>query len=356
MRTIGRSTFLVCTSLVLFGYGCGPTAAPDEAAEPERSGERGAEAPADADAEAPAGEDASGSNSEDQAADASDATGEEASPSSSDQDPVDLVASVNGMGLPVAEFQRQAFDTQRFFVDRGLDPSTEEGQNELMALRRSVLLDMIHQSLIEQAAAEMNIRASDEEVQSSLDAYEEAVAETLDRTDVSEEDVIEMERKAIVGRKFVDAISQDVPTTARFYHARHVLCAQRAPCEAALTRLEAGEEFADVAAELSDDVTTADRGGDLDWIPQMDGVNILPSPVLEAAIFALGAGERSSLIESDFGYHVVEVVEIDDERALEDEQRFQLRQRSVQEWLAQQVRDADIIIYPDDLKDTVAAR
>jgi parvulin-like peptidyl-prolyl isomerase len=275
---------------------------------------------------------------------------------SADEVMLDFVAAVNGQGLLLGEYQRQAFDTQRYFVERGLDPSSEEGQAELQALRRGVLLDMIHQSLIEQAAQEMDITASDEEVAESLAEFEDALAETMDETNVTAEEVADMERKAIIGRKFVDQIAKDVPSEAPYYHARHVLCSERGPCEAALTRLEAGEDFVAVAAEVSEDETTANRGGDLDWIPRLDGINVLPSAELEAALFALEPGQRSPVIESDFGYHVVELIEIDAARALDDDQSFQLRQRSVETWLADAVRRADIVIYPEDLQDIIAAR
>jgi len=287
---------------------------------------------------------------------AQDPPAEDEAPASADEVMLDLVAAVNGQGLPLGEYQRQAFDTQRYFVERGLDPSSEEGQAELRALRRGVLLDMIHQALIEQAAQEMNISASDEEVAESLAEFEDALAETMDETDVTAEEVAEMERKAIIGRKFVDAIAADVPSEAPYYHARHILCSERGPCEAALTRLEAGEDFVAVATEISEDETTANRGGDLDWIPRLDGINVLPSAELEAALFALEPGERSPVIESDFGYHVVELIEIDSARALDDDQAFQLRQRSVEAWLADAVRRADIVIYPEDLQDIIAAR
>ena len=317
----------------------------------EDSGE--AETPSEAD-----GTDAEGATDDSEAdEDARESTSEaEGAGGGEGEATLDLVAAVNGVGLPLSEYQRQAFDTQRYFVERGLDPSTEEGQSELLALRRGVLLDMIHQSLIEQAAAEMRILASDEEVAASLAEYEEALSETLEETDVTEEAVVEMERKAIIGRKFVDQIAADVPTEAPYYHARHVLCDERGPCEAALTRLEASEDFATVAAELSVDETTAERGGDLDWIPRVEGINVLPSSELEAALFALEPGQRSGVLESDFGFHVVELIEIDEARALDEELSFQLRQRRVEGWLADAVRRADIVIYVDDLQDVIAAR
>ena len=38
----------------------------------------------------------------------------------------DAVARVNGAPIPLADFQRQVFDTQRFYVEQGLDPKIED--------------------------------------------------------------------------------------------------------------------------------------------------------------------------------------------------------------------------------------
>ncbi len=77
--------------------------------------------------------------------------------------------------------------------------------------------------------------------------------------------------------------------------------AAKAKAEAALKRLQGGEAFAKVAAEVSDDASKA-RGGDLGWI----GRGVL-FPELEDAVFALGAGETSGVIKGQDGYHVFRV-------------------------------------------------
>lgn len=271
----------------------------------------------------------------------------------------DVIATVNGEPLAMADFQRQAFDTQRYFVERGLDPNTEEGRQELMSLRRQVLLDMINQVLIEQAATELGIDVAIEEAEAIVAAHEEelggadAFDASLQAAGTTREDVLEMERTSLMGQRFVESLTADVPTEAEFIHARHILCADAESCETALQRLEAGEDFETVAAEVSTDEVTAERGGDLDWIPRIEGATYLPSAEMEAALRDLGAGERSGVVSSEFGFHILEVSEVDPSRALTDDQRFQLVDKSVQDWLSAERAAADIVIYLEDLRDIV---
>lgn len=100
-------------------------------------------------------------------------------------------------------------------------------------------------------------------------------------------------------------------------HVRHILIryagAKRAPdtitrdraaaeaqAQTLLERLKAGEDFADLARQQSED-PSAERGGDLGYI----GRGLLSAP-FEATLFALHIGERSQVIETDFGFHILE--------------------------------------------------
>ena len=59
-----------------------------------------------------------------------------------------------------------------------------------------------------------------------------------------------------------------------------------------------GEEFALVAAEVSEDPGSREEGGDLGIFPR--GVNV---PEIDNAAFSLEAGETSEIVQSGFGFH-----------------------------------------------------
>jgi len=73
---------------------------------------------------------------------------------------------------------------------------------------------------------------------------------------------------------------------------------------AARARIQAGESFATVAAELSEDPNSANNGGELPWFSRGQ----LP-PALEQAASALEPGTLSQPFQTQYGGHIVEVLE-----------------------------------------------
>ena len=73
-----------------------------------------------------------------------------------------------------------------------------------------------------------------------------------------------------------------------------------------IRRAKAGEDFAKLAREVSEDPGSKDKGGDLGWVSQGDMV-----PPFEQALFALKKGEISpEPVRTPFGFHVIKVVDV----------------------------------------------
>lgn len=81
--------------------------------------------------------------------------------------------------------------------------------------------------------------------------------------------------------------------------------AAQAQAQAARERIEAGEDFADVAADVSDDAGTASQGGDLGWI----GRGVLEGP-FEDTLYEMEVGEIAGPVETDFGFHVLRLEDV----------------------------------------------
>ncbi|MFG6177176.1 SurA N-terminal domain-containing protein [Halomonas sp. THAF12] len=80
----------------------------------------------------------------------------------------------------------------------------------------------------------------------------------------------------------------------------------RARLEDVKTQLAEGKDFAELAAEYSDDTSTSDEGGDLGVISRG-----FFGEAFEEAAFALQQGQVSDIVETDNGLHLIQVTELD---------------------------------------------
>lgn len=112
--------------------------------------------------------------------------------------------------------------------------------------------------------------------------------------------------------------------------ARHVLIEltptrgedqARAQAEEVRARLAQGEDFAAVAREMSDDDGSALNGGDLGWLRPGQTV-----PAFEEAMRGLSINRVSEPVRSQFGYHVIEVLERRQQDVTQEAQREEVRQ------------------------------
>ena len=112
-------------------------------------------------------------------------------------------------------------------------------------------------------------------------------------------------------RAYYDAHPEEL-TREEQVRARHILLRTdkrsveeaRAGIADARARIEGGEDFAAVAQEVSEDPSSAARGGDLGFFGRGRMV-----PAFEEAAFGAQPGELVGPVESDFGVHLLEVTE-----------------------------------------------
>jgi parvulin-like peptidyl-prolyl isomerase len=137
---------------------------------------------------------------------------------------------------------------------------------------------------------------------------------------------------ALARQKVGDALAAAVGQSAPQVRAAHILLPTREEADAARVRVtEGGEDFATVARELSTDEATAANGGELGWFTREE----MAAPFAEAA-FSLEPGAISEPVETEFGWHVIKVLERDPDRPLTDLQINHLQQTAEERWLAEQ--------------------
>ncbi len=127
--------------------------------------------------------------------------------------------------------------------------------------------------------------------------------------------------------------------TKELVRAAHILVLTEEEAQAALERINAGEEFEVVAAEISRDVSNAYRGGDLGWF----GRGAMVEPFEEAA-FTLSPGEISQPVETSFGWHIIKLYERHDDAIVTPAEQNQQMQTLFAEMLSEWRNEVDVVI------------
>ena len=228
----------------------------------------------------------------------------------------------------------------------------------LTKLRKEAMDEMVEQELIRQAAEAQGIQVSEAEIDTAL----AEISEPFDNPDefnrrIQSEGFTPDSYRQHVGRmiaakKYLDDIRLGVATVSdeeleAYYRdnelrltlpeqvrVRHILltwkpmgttddrAAIREQMVPILERARAGEDFAALAREYSDDSATAQNGGDTGLFHRGQMV-----PAFEAVAFALQPGEISDPVETPFGVHILRLEEHKEARLLPlDEVREQLRE------------------------------
>lgn len=160
--------------------------------------------------------------------------------------------------------------------------------------------------------------------------------------------------KLVDRRSLADAAPQIVTQT----RARHILLKPTPTMDAEAAKKKLAElkqridskqaKFEDLARQFSAD--SAAKGGDLGWLVAGDTV-----PEFEAAMATLKVGQTSGIVESSYGYHLIEVLERKSDDQSREKMRTAARQvirerkmaEATEEW-ARQVRDRAYVEFRDE--------
>lgn len=160
--------------------------------------------------------------------------------------------------------------------------------------------------------------------------------------------------------KLVEKRSKDAPVVIRQTHARHILIktseivSESEARERLLEikqRIDKGAAFDEQAKRYSEDGSAA-QGGDLGWLSPGETV-----PEFEKAMDALKPGEISGLVQSGFGFHLIQLLERRNADVSVEQKRREARdairsfrgEEAWQDWL-RQLRDRAFVEYRDSAK------
>ena len=211
----------------------------------------------------------------------------------------------------------------------GISISSEEVDEQVVALTAQIEASG---GTLEEAAAQQSLSLEAVPVIVEEDLTEQAIAEVLgaSMSDPSEEDILAAYNSALQSLTEVCA--------------SHILVPTEEEAQAALDRIEGGEPFEDVAAELGTD-GTAEVGGDL-------GCALASNYVAEFGIATIEADLEvpTGPVQSQFGFHVILVRErtetpLEEVRAdIEVNLREQQSATLLSDWMLAVIGGADVTV------------
>lgn len=239
------------------------------------------------------------------------------------------VARVNGQAITLEDFERELarYEAAQHSLGNSLPANEHAYQSE-------VLDYLIEQALIAQAAAAEGLAISEPELDAEIERLEAETdpaefAQWLQTNQYTQDEFREVLRAQLLTQAMISRVATSVGPTADQVHARHIVVASTETAQAVLAQLEQGADFAILARSYSLDESTRMNGGDLGFFPH----GLLLAPEVENAAFSLAVGETSGLVESDFGVHILQVIEREPGRPLPTEIQQRLRAVVFEEWL-----------------------
>lgn len=127
-----------------------------------------------------------------------------------------------------------------------------------------------------------------------------------------------------------DNIASDVKNPVLYANVRHILVETEEEALDIIEALQAGDSFSQLAQANSLDENSAQRGGELDWGPVA-----LFVPEFAEAVTNANIGELVGPIQTDFGYHIIQV-RAREEREAEEAVLTNIKESVFSRWLTEQ--------------------
>jgi len=190
----------------------------------------------------------------------------------------------------------------------------------------------------------------------TIDGYNEQYAQYIDSInsiDVSETTLRTMMENQLYREKLLEEIAKETPRAEEQVWARHILVDTEAEATATYQLLTSGVDFAKLAQNSSKDTGSGANGGDLGWFGK--GAMVAE---FEQAAFSQEIGEIGKPVQSQFGYHIIQVIDRQ-ELPLTADQYEQNRQTAFTDWLTKTSADAKtagtLVIFEDAWKNNIPA-
>ncbi len=247
--------------------------------------------------------------------------------------PVPLAAIVNGEQITMSEYQAE--------LERFQESQTITGTNVTSDPTTTVINELIDQMLLAQSAAQDGFIVDEASLQTRINSLETQLGSAQALEDwkaahgYSDDEFEHALKRAVEAAWMRDQIIVSVPETTDQVHVLHILLPNSAQASEVYSQLQAGADFAELAAEYD-----PQAGGDLGWFPR----GYLGEQAVDEAVFALQTGQYSQVVETEGGYQIFYLLERDANHPLLPDARMALQGIALRAWLSDKRQQSKIEI------------
>jgi peptidyl-prolyl cis-trans isomerase C len=285
--------------------------------------------------------------------------------------PAEPVANLEPESKKVAVFEGGDVtlgELQEFAQQAGLG-ELSPGSPQYEALVAQIMPQLVQIEIAKAYAEEHGITVSEEEVNQEIETIKDQLAQqaqaqgqdigreqvfeqALQQAGLTEEQLRQQIREQLPVQKVQERVAGDAEPSQeeveKFYEenkaaqfttpeqrcARHILFNkdQKQKAEEVKGQLQNGADFAELAKEFSQDPASAEQGGDLGCLGQGETV-----ASFDEALFNAREGEIVGPVETEFGYHIIEVTDVKPQSTQPLEAvEFQIREQLASDLQAQE--------------------
>ncbi len=247
---------------------------------------------------------------------------------------IPAAALVNGEPIPLSYYNNEVWRYRDSLADQPVKPDDA-------AISQTVINFLIEQQLLAQEAHKNGYYLSEADLQVKIDELitglgsQEAFSDWLTNNHYDDAEFRMALTLATEAAWQRDQISATIPDAVEQVRARQIFALTPEGAQRALTSLASGTDFGTLAWEYS-----PESGGELGWFPR----GYLLYPDVEAAAFSLEVGARSEIIQSEIGYHIIEVQAHESAHPLTTDARIALQTKAFQDWLSTAIANSQIVI------------
>ncbi|WP_090841023.1 peptidylprolyl isomerase [Alkalicoccus daliensis] len=235
---------------------------------------------------------------------------------------------------------------------------------EMLAVTGEETLEvMINEEIIKQEAEKAEVSVTQEEIEEEMAVYEEnygsqeALEEALAAGGMTLESFEEEIEKYTLVEKMIGPDIEVTDEEIKTYfeenkanyeqqeevEASHILVEDKEEAENIVEKLEAGEDFAELASEYSTDASNAENGGELGFFGKGAMVE-----AFEEKAFSMEAGEISEPVETEFGYHIIHVTD----KKEAQEASLEENESDIRELLVNEAVNQQYPVWLDEIKES----